>query len=565
MFRLLAENVLDYALFIVDPGRHVRSWSRGAERLLGFAEGEIVGRRCDTFFTPEDVAAGIPQKELDAALATGRGDDDRWHVRKDGSRFWALGIVTPLRDPDGRLAGYSKVLRDMTDRKRAEEGLTRVTAESERRRRLYETILSNTPDLAYVFGLDHRFTYANDVLLRMWDEAIGKTCLELGYEPWHAAMHGREIEQVKATRAPIRGEVPFAGTFGRRIYDYIFVPVFGDGGEVEAVAGTTRDVTDRKRMEDELRRAAAELAEANRRKDDFLATLAHELRNPLAPLRNGLQVLRLAGGDPDAVGRSLGMMERQLAQMVRLIDDLLDVSRITRGKLHLRRERADLAAVVRAAVEASRPPIDDAGHRLTVALPPAPVWLDADPARLAQVFSNLLTNAAKYTDRGGRITLAAERRGGEVVVSVADTGIGIAAEHLPRMFEMFSQVDSALDRAQGGLGIGLALVRGLVEMHGGTVEARSDGPGRGSTFAVRLPVAGAAAPEPPPAPGGAAPPAPRRRVLVADDNRDAADSLAEVLELGGHEVRAAYDGRRRSRPPGSSARTWRCSTSGCRG
>jgi PAS domain S-box-containing protein len=496
---------------------------------------------------PEDVAAyrATFQKAID--------DRDGYLTRyrlvrpADGRVIWIEERGNTVFDQPGGAVRLFGVAADVTARKHVEAELARVTVESERRKRLYETILANTPDLAYVFDLNHRFTCANEGLLRMWgmtwDVAIGRNCLELGYEPWHAEMHDREIEEVKATKKPIRGEVPFAGTFGRRIYDYIFVPVLGPTGEVEAVAGTTRDVTERKQMEDELRRTAAELSEANRRKDEFLATLAHELRNPLAPLRNGLQVLRLAGGDAAAVERSLGMMERQLGHLVHLIDDLLDVSRISRGKIALKKERVDLAAIVQAAVEGSRPQIDAAGHQLTVAMPPAQVYLDADPARLAQVFANLLTNAAKYTDRAGRISLTAQRQGGEVAVAVRDTGIGIAAEHLPRLFEMFSQVSSALERSQGGLGIGLALVKGLVEMHGGTVEARSEGLGAGSEFVVRLPVAGTAARETAtPVGGGEVSRPPGRRILVADDNRDAADSLAEMLRLFGHEVHTAHDG-----------------------
>jgi CheY-like chemotaxis protein/two-component sensor histidine kinase len=231
--------------------------------------------------------------------------------------------------------------------------------------------------------------------------------------------------------------------------------------------------------------------------------------------------------------------------MVRLIDDLLDVSRITRGKLRLRRERVELASVVQSAVESSRPLIEASGHRLTVALPPEPLLLDADPTRLAQVYSNLLTNAAKYTDRGGHIRLAAERRAGEVVVSVKDTGIGIAAEHLPRLFEMFSQAVTALERSQGGLGIGLSLVKGLVELHGGSIEARSEGLGKGSEFVVRLPVGDdTPAPRSPPGDGGEkGTPRSRRRILIADDNRDAADSLAMMLRLAGHHVHAVHDGQ----------------------
>ncbi len=313
---------------------------------------------------------------------------------------------------------------------------------------------------------------------------------------------------------------------------------YAPSGEPVRFDGITVDVTERVRQEQALK-------DADRRKDEFLATLAHELRNPLAPIRNGLQVMKLAAGNAEAVEQARAMMERQLGQMVHLIDDLLDVSRITRGKLRLRRERVDLATAVQSAVEGSRPLIEASAHRLTVALPPEPVWLDADPTRLAQVFSNLLTNAAKYTERAGHIWLTAVRQAGEVVVSVRDTGIGIAAEHLPRLFEMFSQVAPALERSQGGLGIGLSLVKGLVEMHGGRIEARSGGPGKGSEFVVRLPVAGDVPAPQSPAPGGGegAMARPRRRILVADDNRDAADSLAMVLRLGGHEVHAVHDGQ----------------------
>ncbi len=288
-------------------------------------------------------------------------------------------------------------------------------------------------------------------------------------------------------------------------------------------------------------------AEADRRKDEFLATLAHELRNPLAPIRNGLTVMRLAGGDREAVEKARGMMERQVQQMVRLIDELLDLSRISRGKVELRRERVTLASVVTSAVETSRPLIEEAGHELLVRLPAEPVFLNADTTRLAQVFSNLLNNAAKYTERGGHIRLAAEAGNGQVQVSIQDDGIGIPASMLPAIFEMFTQVDRSLEKAQGGLGIGLSIVKRLVEMHGGTVEARSAGHGKGSELIVRLPALASPAAEPRPTLGASdggdsTEPAARRRVLVADDNVDSAESLAMMLELMGNEVRTTHDG-----------------------
>ena len=459
-------------------------------------------------------------------------------VQEDGTWRWVTARGQVERDAQGQAIRFPGVVIDITERKRAEEELTRVTKESDRRKRLYETILSATPDFIYVFSLDHRVLYANGSLVDMWGvgDPVGKTFSEIGYEPWHAEMHGREIDTVRATKLPIRGEVPYSGTNGRKIYDYIFVPVFGVDGEVEAVAGTTRDVTDRKAMEEELR-------DSDRRKDDFIALLAHELRNPLAPIRNGLQVLRLAEGDPTMLADARRMMDRQLSHMVRLIDDLLDISRINRNKMELRRSRVALADVLSSAVETAQPQIDYEEHELSLTMPAVPVYLDADLTRLAQVFSNLLTNSAKYTPRGGRIWLSASRHAGHVEVSVQDNGIGIPSASLVRIFDMFSQVDRTFERSSGGLGIGLALVKGLVEMHGGSVTAASEGEGRGSTFTVMLPALTEHSDPVHPLPLDAARiNAPRRRILVVDDNQDGADSLAMMLCLTGNDVVTANDG-----------------------
>jgi PAS domain S-box-containing protein len=473
------------------------------------------------------------------ALRTGTHYEADYRVnRPDGSVRWVTARGRVERGGDGAPVRFPGVVMDITDRKHAEAELQRVTADSERMRRLYETVLSTTPDFIYVFSLDHRVVYANESLIRMWGKgregAIGKTFFEIGYEPWHAAMHDREIDQVRATKEPIRGEVPFTGTNGRRIYDYIFVPVIGADGEVEAVAGTTRDVTDRKESE-------LALAESDRKKDEFIALLAHELRNPLAPIRNGLQVVRQAR-DSDVRHRAQQMMDRQLAHMVRLIDDLLDVSRISRNKLDLRKSRVTIAEIVESAVEAAQPAIDAAGHELVVTLPSRAVYLNADLTRLAQVLSNLLANSAKYTERGGRISLSAERKAAVIQVTVTDTGIGIPRESLPRIFDMFSQVDRSIERTTGGLGIGLALVKGLTEMHGGSVTADSPGERHGSTFTVTFPTLEDTAPLETPA--GSPPQAqlPPRRILVVDDSRDGAESLGMMLGLAGHEIALAYDG-----------------------
>ena len=313
------------------------------------------------------------------------------------------------------------------------------------------------------------------------------------------------------------------------------VPLLDADGAVRGVISCFVDITSRKRVEEELR-------EADRRKDEFLAVLAHELRNPLAPIRSSLHILRLSGRNDPSAEQVSAMMERQVNHMVRLVDDLLEVSRITRGKIELRKEVLDLADVVQSALEISRPLIEEAGHRLTVEIPERPLQLEGDPVRLAQVFANLLNNAAKYTDAGGRIQLTAVTVDQEVEVSVRDTGIGISPAMLPRVFEMFAQVDHGSSRTQGGLGIGLMLVKRLVEMHGGTITAHSDGSGKGSQFVVRLPLSAARRATESVQPEVHLPANGSHRVLVVDDNRDAADSLGLLLKLLGTNVQVAHNG-----------------------
>jgi PAS domain S-box-containing protein len=547
--RTLSDNLPLGAVYqgVIDPqGRRRCTYiSAGVERLFGVTPAEVMADATVLYrlIHEEDQARVAGQDE--AAFRTLAPLDCEFRSwTRSGNLIWVH-----ARSATRRLVNcetvWEGIVIDVTSRKRAEEELARLTAESEKRRRLYEAALSNTPDLVYVFDLDHRFTYANEGLLRLWgktwDEAIGKNRLELGYEAWHAAMHDREIEQVVATKQPIKGEVPFTGTFGRRIYEYIFVPVLGENGEVEAVAGTTRDVTEHHVLEQRLRDQAERLREADRRKDEFLAMLAHELRNPLAPIRNAAQIIRLLSPADPNLQRARDIIERQAQHLTRLVDDLLDVSRLTRGKITLQKEPVELATVIAQAVETSRPLIDARRHELAVTLPREPLQVEGDATRLAQVIANLLNNAAKYTPEGGHIGLTVEPRPGEAMVRVRDDGVGISAELLTQVFDVFAQGDCSLARSEGGLGIGLTLVKSLVEMHGGSVEAHSDGPGKGSELVVRLPTLGR---EPAPvAEGGeGGPPSPSRRVLVVDDNGDAAESLAMLLRAWGHEVRTTHDG-----------------------
>ncbi len=338
---------------------------------------------------------------------------------------------------------------------------------------------------------------------------------------------GQRIEQYETERVRSDGE--------RILVSLTISPIKDDSGNVIGASKIVRDITD-------LRRLAADLAETDRRKNEFLATLAHELRNPLAPMSNMLEVVKRASGDGETLKRAHDTIERQLAQMVRLVDDLLDLNRITHDRLELRRSEVELSAVIQQAVEVALPLIDAVGHNLVVDVPAEPIYLNADRARLAQVFGNLLNNSSKYTRPNGQILLTVWRTGDEVLVSVKDDGAGIPPDKLDSIFDMFMQVDRSAERSQGGLGIGLTLVKRLAEMHGGSIEAKSRGEGQGSEFVVRLPIVQKPAQALKAAEDVPAESSPQRRILIVDDNRDSADSLALLLEITGNETYMAHDG-----------------------
>ncbi|MDB5917625.1 MAG: diguanylate cyclase [Massilia sp.] len=457
-------------------------------------------------------------------------------------------LVDAARSAAGR-RGAEEALRET--RGRLATTVADAGHSEERYRTLFEAIDEGVCIIEMLYDdagqpCDYRFLEMNSAFVKHTGlvDAVGKTVLEMvpGHDRHWFDTYGR----VAATGEAIRF-VDEAAAMGR--WFDVYATRIGAAGS-RKLAVLFNDITERKRTETELHRLAADLTAADRRKTEFLATLAHELRNPLAPLRSALEVLRLGGGDPSASGRLLGVMQRQLGHMVELVDDLLDVARIQRGQVELKRSAIDLKDVLDAAVEAAMPAIEQHGHRLRTEIAAAPLPLLADATRLTQVVSNLLNNAAKYTPRGGVVTLGARRDQGHVVIAVADNGIGIAPESTEEVFGMFNQVGRQHDRSQGGLGIGLSLVRSLVELHGGSVTARSAGVGLGSEFTVRLPLAAAVAgpvpgPVAEPDPGPASPPLARLhavRVLVVDDNRDAADMLSALLELLGHVAQVANDG-----------------------
>ena len=406
-WQVLMENVKDYGIFMLDSLGRIATWNAGAERLLGYPGDDILGEPFGKIFTPEDVQQRQPEFELREARNKGRCEDERWHVRRDGSQFWASGVLTPLWTDDGTLRGYAKVVRDITERKM---------------------------------------------------------------------------------------------------------------GELAT-------------------------AEANRRKDEFLAILSHEFRNPLAAIASAAQLVKLELQENEAGQQAIGIIERQAAGLAHMVDELLDISRISGGKLQLHRQRVELGEFLAHALEAAQPMIAARHHELSVTAPSEAIWVDADPHRLEQIISNLVVNAAKYTDPGGQIAIAAERHGNQVTLRISDNGGGILSEMLPRIFEPFVQVDRSLERSQGGLGIGLALVKRLVEMHGGKVEAFSEGIGKGSQFVVQLPViAEIHALSPAKAVRLESLSTGSLRVVIAEDNPDTAISLAMILRKFGHEVTIVQTG-----------------------
>ena len=529
-FQLLIEAVVDYGIFILDPLGHVVSWNTGAEKLKGYSRQEIIGQHFSIFYPPEAVATGWPEEELRRARKDGRFEDEGWRLRKDGSRFWANVVITAIHDASGKLEGFVKVTRDLTERRQHEEELR---ASEERFRLLVESVR----DYA-VFMLDV------DGTVRSWNagaEALkGYTAAEIIGRHFSAfytpedQVEGKPAAELRAAKA--NGRVEDEGWRVRKDgtlfwANVVITAIYGRSGDLIGFAKVTRDMSERHRLE--------KLERSSRRMSEFLAMLAHELRNPLAPIRNAVTVMQLETLPSPALRNCRDIIDRQLTHMTRLVDDLLDVGRLTTGKIKLRREVLRAGEIIARGVETARPMIEARRHTLKVELPGQPLYINGDATRMSQILQNLLVNAAKYTPDGGHISVKAEALDGFAVISVSDNGRGIAAEDLENIFNLFMQGDNGRPD-ESGLGIGLTVARSLAELHGGRLDACSAGPGQGSTFMFRLPAVQAApakdAAQDRPGQSDA------RRVMVVDDNRDAADSATAILRLLGHQVECAYSG-----------------------
>ncbi|HEY4214313.1 MAG TPA: PAS domain S-box protein [Steroidobacteraceae bacterium] len=571
------------------------TWNQAAQRIFGYTVEEIVGRSVTVLIPPELV--DDEPRILERVKRGERIDHyETTRLRKDGTRIHVSLTVSPIRDGRGQIIGASKIARDVTRQREAQQLLAQE-------RRTLELLQSTGTAIAGQLDLQTLVQTVTDAAIQLSGARFGAFFYNMindqgeayvlytlsgapreSFEKFGLPRNTGVFEPTFRGRGPVRsGDITQDPRYGKMaphygmpkghlpVRSYLAVPVISRSGEVigglffghpetdvfterverviTGVAAQAAVAIDNARLFESAQReiASRERAEAllrdtDRRKDEFLATLAHELRNPLAPIRQAAMIARSATATESQKRWSNDVISRQVHTMALLLDDLLDISRITRGTLELRIEKTQLSRIIDAAVETARPAIDAKQHVLTLEVPKEPVEIFADPLRLAQVIANLLTNAAKYTDPEGNITLKATREGDGVVLRVRDSGIGIPPQMIPELFNMFAQVQSDRDRSEGGLGIGLALARGLIELHGGHIEARSAGLGEGAEFLVRLPLR-ATVPEPrfeePTSEAGLTL---SRRVLIADDNRDAAESLATLMRLDGHDVHVVHDG-----------------------
>lgn len=474
IYRKAIEDIRDYAIFMTDVDGIVTNWNVGAQHILGYDEAQIIGKDASKLFTLEDRAKGVPEKELATAATLGRAEDERWHVRKDGSRFWASGVVTPVRDLTGKLIGFSKVMRDMTER-------NKLTQERDR-------FFALSIDMLCIVHLDGRFQRVNPAFHKTLgfteEELLAMNVFQLVH-PDDRAETAREYEGLVA------GEpVTFMENRLRtkdETYKWVawsYFPVPEDG----LAFGVGRDMTELRQIHEVLRLRAQELEDANRVKDEFLATMSHELRTPLTSILGWSRLLDSNQLSDKEKQRAVHVIQRNAEAQSKLIEDLLDVSRIITGKLKIEFQPVSFATITDSVINSLRPAVDAKRLQLETTIDPAAGPILGDPARLQQIVTNILSNAVKFTPNGGRIQVHLERRNSHVRLEVKDSGVGISTEHLPHIFERFRQVDSSNVRAHGGLGLGLAIVDYLVRQQCGSVSASSEGLAKGATFTVEFPL-----------------------------------------------------------------------------
>ena len=532
IYRRMVEQTRDYALFVLDPEGRVATWNTGAQRLKGYAAEEIIGRHFSIFYTPQALERGWPFYELKMASTEGRFEDEGWRVRKDGTSFWASVVITALRDDGGKLLGFSKITRDLTERRAHDEALR----QSEERFRVlvegvidYAIFMLNEEGMvtSWNAGAERIQGYARDEIVgRHFSRFYDAADVQSG-KPWEELAAARRTGRTVDEGWRIRKN-------GERFWARVIVTALRDAaGKLLGFAKVTQDLTERRHLH--------EVEEASRNLSEFVAVLGHELKNPLAPIRSAIQFMNRMPADDPAQQRMREIVERQSTHLARIVDDLVDVSRITRGLLQLDRSELDLADAIKGSIEATAAAIESSKHRLTVDVADHPV-VSGDAHRLTQIVTNLLSNAARYTPPGGNIRVSVRTEGSSAVLRVRDEGMGIDAGMLDGIFDMFVR-GGASRGAAAGLGIGLALSRRLAELHGGTLEAASEGENRGSEFILRLPLAervalahAAVKVEPEAGPAG-------RRVLIVDDNVDAAVALGALLKIMGHETSVVHDGK----------------------
>jgi PAS domain S-box-containing protein len=532
-YRLMTEEIGDVAVFFMDTSGVIATWNRAAELMKGYTAQDAIGQHLALLYTFEDREREWPQHNLAEAAKHGYYKEETWRRKKDGSLFWARICLTALKDRSGKLLGFSKITLDLTDHKLLES----CVQEREQTRRVLRAANAGT----WTWNPERAEVSICENFLRLLGHPGPDTTLS--FDDWLEYFHEDDKRDLVPRLEAARHGAPFEMEFRLRMKDGNYRWFFSRAEwyrELDAqpwkLNGVNVEIHSTKRAQEEVREAIEKLREADARKDEFLAMLAHELRNPLAPIRSGAEVMRRSAAQDQRVRRTSEVIARQCDHLTRLVDDLLDVSRVTRGLVQLHKAPHDIRHILTDAVEQVTPAIQAREHHLTVAQPPRAAVVFGDEKRLVQVVSNLLSNAAKYTPAGGHIEVATEVRDGSLRLTVKDDGIGMEAQTVQHAFELFSQAKRTPDRAGGGLGLGLALVKSLVDLHGGEVSCASGGLGRGSTFTVVLPLVAAGEELARPSRQEGAGEHRPLRVVVVDDNVEAAEMLAMLLEALGHEV-----------------------------